>query len=388
MSTGYNELDEKMSFYADQIRVAAEVDDKRWKNAPLPNGGVDPVNGNAINATAVKTNPDIDAKLKEVKSLLERKINWLKGQWGSFEGTYNQPVRDDEDNYMPLPDYASPDYDPSKLTRLYVADEANWSSNGSKEIYAYIYKDGAGDMAAWKGTKMTYDANLVYKGSDGTNKQGLYYVVIEEKYADGLAIVTNSDESKRYPAANQAGMKLEGVSKLYYTGKVSLSSAESVGYPWSGTLPVIKIATAAEVTKDKQTATEWSVISTKGIESVSPIALEIKGRGSSTWTDFDKKPYKLKFADKVARRAHQEQALRAAALRSRCRQRTPCQLPRPQDFKSSRHGLDSRRNSCRGRDKRRLQGPVFRSRECETLEKPCCRRRLRRFWRQHRRYCL
>lgn len=301
MSTGYNQLEAQMNFYADQIEEAAIVDDTRWKNSERPSYGTDPENGNAINPTDVKTNPDIPAKLDYVKSMLNKKIEWLKGQWGSFDGTYDKPVREDEDKYMPLPSYASPDYDPSKLTRLYVADEANWSSNGTKDMFAYIYKDGAGDMGAWKGTKMTYDANLVYTGSDGIKKQGLYYVIIDEKFADGLAIVTNSDESKRYPANNVAGMALEGVSKLYYTGKTSLSSAESIGYPWSGSLPVIKISTPTDpVTKDKQTATSWSIVSEKGAESVSSIALEIKGRGSSTWTDFEKKPYKLKFDKKVA----------------------------------------------------------------------------------------
>jgi hypothetical protein len=75
----------------------------------------------------------------------------------------------------------------------------------------------------------------------------------------------------------------------------------------SGTLPVLYVNTInanASITKeDYQDATYW--LDNKGVDGVdnigsqsAPLSLQIKGRGNYTWWGFDKKPYKLKLADK------------------------------------------------------------------------------------------
>ena len=74
----------------------------------------------------------------------------------------------------------------------------------------------------------------------------------------------------------------------------------------SGTLPVVYVNTQ---NKQAVTSKETQIQATVYIDSVvpqyhplgspaAPIAATIKGRGNYTWRDFDKKPYKLKFAVK------------------------------------------------------------------------------------------
>jgi hypothetical protein len=77
----------------------------------------------------------------------------------------------------------------------------------------------------------------------------------------------------------------------------------------SNTLPVLHINTAngTEITSKEYylTATYW--LDANGVEGVksfgseaSPLTTEIKARGNYSWWGFDKKPYKLKLADKTA----------------------------------------------------------------------------------------
>ena len=76
---------------------------------------------------------------------------------------------------------------------------------------------------------------------------------------------------------------------------------------YSGTLPVLHIETTnrQDITSkeyylqgtyylDPMGATDIEAIGNKS----NPLSLEIKGRGNYTWKDFDKKPYRLKLADK------------------------------------------------------------------------------------------
>ena len=78
---------------------------------------------------------------------------------------------------------------------------------------------------------------------------------------------------------------------------------------YSGTLPVLYINTEngqAIVSKENYiNATCYlDVLGIEGYESLgssnSPITLQIRGRGNWTWTYFDKKPYRIKFSEKVS----------------------------------------------------------------------------------------
>lgn len=81
------------------------------------------------------------------------------------------------------------------------------------------------------------------------------------------------------------------------------------GATYSGTLPVLFIDTdggAAITSKETYVQGKYYIdnLSLSGFDTIgskaNPLTLEIRGRGNYTWRDFDKKPYKLKLADKQA----------------------------------------------------------------------------------------
>ena len=86
-----------------------------------------------------------------------------------------------------------------------------------------------------------------------------------------------------------------------------LSCIELNAATYSGTLPVLYIQTenkAPITSKDYYlNATYYlDAIGIEGYESIgsasAPLTMEIKGRGNYSWTGFDKKPYRIKLADK------------------------------------------------------------------------------------------
>ena len=86
-----------------------------------------------------------------------------------------------------------------------------------------------------------------------------------------------------------------------------LSCIELNAATYSGTLPVLYIQTenkAPITSKDYYlNATYYlDAIGLEGYESIgsasAPLTMEIKGRGNYSWTGFDKKPYRIKLADK------------------------------------------------------------------------------------------
>lgn len=75
---------------------------------------------------------------------------------------------------------------------------------------------------------------------------------------------------------------------------------------YSGTLPVIFINTEAPVTSKETYVSATCYIDAMGQEGYTslgtagePLSLQIKGHGNYTWKDFAKKPYRLKFDEKV-----------------------------------------------------------------------------------------
>ena len=84
------------------------------------------------------------------------------------------------------------------------------------------------------------------------------------------------------------------------------SGGSTTGY--SGTLPVVYIETTNHAAITSKETYINATIYIDGLQteyddfasSSAPLSIEIKGRGNYTWRDFDKKPYKIKFADKYA----------------------------------------------------------------------------------------
>ena len=93
---------------------------------------------------------------------------------------------------------------------------------------------------------------------------------------------------------------------------ISLFSGYAFGedkLTYSGTLPVLYINTENSepiISKDNylDATCYLDALGLEGYESLgnvtSPIALQIRGRGNWTWTSFDKKPYRIKFSEKVS----------------------------------------------------------------------------------------
>ena len=74
----------------------------------------------------------------------------------------------------------------------------------------------------------------------------------------------------------------------------------------SGTLPIMFINSEAPITSKEDYVNATCYIDGLGLEGYeslgtaeSPMALSIKGHGNLTWKAFDKKPYRLKFKDKM-----------------------------------------------------------------------------------------
>ncbi len=75
---------------------------------------------------------------------------------------------------------------------------------------------------------------------------------------------------------------------------------------YSGTLPVVYIKTETPVTSKEDYVKATCYVDAMGLEGYtslgtadSPLALQVKGHGNYTWKDFAKKPYRLKFDEKV-----------------------------------------------------------------------------------------
>ncbi len=87
----------------------------------------------------------------------------------------------------------------------------------------------------------------------------------------------------------------------------TIYTGDSITYTYSKTIPVLFINTqnnAPIISKDEYTdATAYlETFDLEGYEGLGtadiPLALEIKGRGNSSWNNYDKKPYRLKFKEK------------------------------------------------------------------------------------------
>ncbi|MCH5223909.1 MAG: CotH kinase family protein [Muribaculaceae bacterium] len=94
MQNEYPGIEEDMEIYVARLKKAAKADSQRWKNQPVPAGGI-----------SVSDNSDMDGRLKEVKAHMQAKIEWLKGAFGDYtKGSYSEPLRDETPAAL-LPDY-------------------------------------------------------------------------------------------------------------------------------------------------------------------------------------------------------------------------------------------------------------------------------------------
>ncbi|MDE6298258.1 MAG: CotH kinase family protein, partial [Muribaculaceae bacterium] len=93
MANRFDGLFDDIDTFADHVNAAAEADYRRWNGEPTPAGG-----------QPVSDNRDMTGKANFVKDHLSNKINWLRQQFGDFNGVFAEPERDTTPA-MPLPEY-------------------------------------------------------------------------------------------------------------------------------------------------------------------------------------------------------------------------------------------------------------------------------------------
>ncbi len=293
MTNCYDGLMADIDSYVEHISAAAVQDHKRWGGKPKP-----VFDG----ACEVADNSDMAARKAFVVDHLNKKINWLKTQFGDYTGgTFTEPERDTTPA-QPLPDYF---YIVPNEYKVQFNDDKTpaWS-----QVKAYAYS-GEGDAAVkylgeWPGTSMTKNGAL-----------WTLSFLMDEEIPAGTKIIFNNGNSGN---GNQTG-NLDFVSgKTYYR-----SGYEPIEP--TGTLPVVYINVYTDATKttleseiiDKDLShknyfsnaeywvdmkgCDWMGAKAVNVGSAeSPLPLEIKARGNYTRTGFAKKPYKLKLANKQA----------------------------------------------------------------------------------------
>ncbi len=93
--------------------------------------------------------------------------------------------------------------DPNQTQKVYFDN----SSYGWSSVYAYIYSgEGSLNNGSWPGQKMTLDSAT-----------GYYVLEVPKNLAEGKVIFTESSSAvnNRYPASDEPGLDLEGVTKLF-----------------------------------------------------------------------------------------------------------------------------------------------------------------------------
>lgn len=124
MSNKFEGLIDDINLYTDRIKTAAVSDRKRWKDMPVPN---------AKETVEVIDNSNIESRRDLLIRHMNRKIEWLKGQWGDFNGSFSEPEADTTEAAA-LPYYVNP---PSSghVTDIYFSDNTDepWT-----DVYAYI----------------------------------------------------------------------------------------------------------------------------------------------------------------------------------------------------------------------------------------------------------
>lgn len=301
MAEHYPALASKIEDYAKTIDAAAKYDAAFWHGRPTPTGHNNPVKENTAIYWDGNGNVVTDKRLGSasyVTDYLSTKISYLQGIWGTYSSPVAEPARDTTPA-ADLPRYADPDWKPKKV---YVYDDANWVTNDHPAMYAYIYKDNVNNNV-WPGLPMIFEKNVVVTaGTSDTRYSGVYTIDIPLNLEEGKLII-NTDGGGRYPADNAPGMDINGKDVFFRTTTNSLSAidASQVGYSWSQTLPVlfVDVPDVEEISRDKVKGT-WSMLD-KEQNPVTPNKnnkISIKGRGSETWENFAKKPYKIEFDKK------------------------------------------------------------------------------------------
>jgi hypothetical protein len=185
---------------------------------------------------------------------------------------------------------------------LYVYDKAGWG-----RVDMWLYHSSGGDYSSnWPGEQLTKDDNLYYDGY-----RGLYKFEVPANFqSDGIVIFSNN-KADQYPAqGSSTKLTIDGKSHLFINSdnnwiEIEDPQVTSQSFVQSGTLPVLCIVTpnAQEITLDAIKGAKFKFFGAddnfftdaNGANNDAAVSGTIKGRGTTTWTDFNKKPYKIEF---------------------------------------------------------------------------------------------
>lgn len=289
--TPYQQLCNELNAYVSHIKEAALMDAERWdgEDRPVKVGNDDPQD--------VVKNRDIDQDLVAVKDRLDKKINFLNGQWSA--GSTDVPVADTT-TPAELPYYAKETYKPKKF---YIVNSSNWNN-----INVYMYNGKGDKYTEWYGDPADLDNGLGIKNAtiDGTTYDVYSYIIWDEFAGEDTKVIFSNKGVNQYPGANSDGVSVYE-NEVFFTG--NWNSTATADFPWSGKLPLVRITTPDSKKigyGDKGQVKECSfAIDALGIEGYSDVFrskagdTSIKGRGKS-WDELGKNSYKIKTDSKIS----------------------------------------------------------------------------------------
>lgn len=285
----YQELQQMIEDFTAKISQAAVRDHERWNGVALPDQYEDPLNNYALtNPHPVQDNSDISAKRDHIRNALDSKINFLVNEWGNYENVNDEPARDTTEP-APLPSYVDPDFKP-----VYYTVYFRFEDESVNEMRIWIWND---DNDKFLGCEWDDRPTLTAK----TNSAGVKY--FEYTFLGNDFDLTRNPQVIFSGGSYSSGDETFVAGALYYISNGSFTVTED----WnpepvltSGTLPVLSIS-VTDGSEIEDTVTKHAATATfegSGFGDFSNLAVEIRGRGTTTWADFDKKPYKLNLSGK------------------------------------------------------------------------------------------
>ncbi len=296
LNSCYANLTQDIDNYIANITAASMQDAKRWKDEPLPQQYNDPLNANyPTNPSPVRVNEDIENDKNIVKDALKTKVDWLKGVWSYRSDIVNEPAADTTEP-AELPLYVTPDYNPKARQVTVYYQNTNMNANSDVRIWAWTNEGG--DLFApliWA-TRPKMPVAL----DDYRKYYASYTIDIPSTDVDYdlHIIITFGGDTKVVEVTNpEDGDLFKG------TSTTPIKDYEPHIKYHSETLPHITITTENGVAIED---TETEITATLKLDPCNTDAAEvsqsgtIRGRGTTTWNDFAKKPYKLKLDSKVS----------------------------------------------------------------------------------------
>lgn len=313
MTNVYDGIMNDIDLFANRVAEAAAQDHQRWN-------GILGSNEPPYEPSYVIDNSDMIQKKAEVKSYLNDKINWLKGQsaFGNFDVNNPSPKPEpDLTEAAPLPDYITDPEIDDGLPKLYLRGTVNsWgvddaykfkhTANGLYTLHLESldgeFKIGDADWGqSWGAVGVTVSESsyitLDTKDRNNIKASDLKNVDLKFRYVNGNVTTLEVWNNGIAPKDN----RISGTLPILYINVYN--DADHTAYNdeiTSSTLDHKNYFTFAECWLDAEPDAAAKALSQrKGWSSVgsedSPLVLQIKGRGNYTLTGFAKKPFKLKF---------------------------------------------------------------------------------------------